>query len=119
MTLVDTSVWVDHFRNGNPDLTRLLEAGEVVMHPMILGELACGQLPKRSSTLRFLADLPRITIESDGIVLHAIEARHWFGTGVGWIDSHLLAAALVSKVHLRTMDTRLQKLARELGISQY
>ncbi|MEO5925894.1 MAG: PIN domain-containing protein [Bryobacteraceae bacterium] len=116
MILVDTSVWVDHFRKGHPDLIRLLADGDVVMHPMILGELACGQLPKRSKTLQFLADLPHLDVESDVTVLHALESRHWHGTGVGWVDSHLLTSALVARVRLWTTDARLGWLARAAGI---
>ena len=86
------------------------------MHPMILGELACGQLPKRLSTLELLADLPHLPVESHSSVLHVVELRRWFGTGVGWIDAHLLAAALVNRAQLWTTDVRMEKLARAAGV---
>jgi predicted nucleic acid-binding protein len=110
MTLVDTSVWIDHFRNGNPHLRELLEEGEVATHPMVLGELACGNLPRRGPTLRLLGRLPRIPQVPDHLVLESIESRRLFGESIGWIDAHLLAAALVSSVALWTLDRRLAKL---------
>ena len=110
MTLVDTSVWIDHFRNGNARLRDLLEEGEVATHPMVLGELACGNLPRRVHTLRLLARLPRIPQVADHFVLQSIESRRLFGEGIGWIDAHLLTAALLSSVALWTLDRRLGKL---------
>lgn len=110
MTLVDTSVWIDHFRHGSPRLRDLLEEGEVATHPMVLGELACGNLPRRAQTLRLLARLPRIRQVPDHLVLQAIESRRLFGEGIGWIDAHLLTAALISSVAFWTLDRRLAKL---------
>ncbi len=110
MTLVDTSVWIDHFRNANARLRDLLEEGEVATHPMVLGELACGNLPRRVQTLRLLARLPRIPQASDHLVLQSIDSRRLFGKGVGWIDAHLLTASLLSSVPLWTFDLRLAKL---------
>jgi len=110
MTLVDTSVWINHFRNGNPRLRDLLEESEVVTHPMVLGELACGNLARRAQTLRLLARLPRIPQVADPLVLQAIESRRLFGEGIGWIDAHLLTAALLSSVGFWTLDRRLGRL---------
>ena len=110
MTLVDTSVWIDHFRNGNARLRELLEQGDVATHPMILGELACGNLPRRVQTLRLLARLPRIPQAPDPLVLQSIDSRRLFGKGIGWIDAHLLTASLLSSVPLWTLDLRLAKL---------
>jgi predicted nucleic acid-binding protein len=110
MTLVDTSVWIDHFRNGNARLRDLLEEGEVATHPMVLGELACGNLPRRVQTLQMLARLPRIPQAPDRIVLQSIESQRLFGKGVGWIDAHLLTASLLSSTPLWTHDHRLKKL---------
>ncbi|MEO8096854.1 MAG: type II toxin-antitoxin system VapC family toxin [Acidobacteriota bacterium] len=117
MILVDTSVWIEHFRHGHPDLVRLLENGDVATHPMVLGELACGQLPKRASTLHLLGCLPRIAAATDETVFSAIERRGWFGVGIGWIDAHLLTAALLSGTALWTRDERLRKVARSAHIS--
>ena len=110
MILADTSVWIEHFRRGSPRLRELLEAGEVATHPMILGELACGNLARRAETLRLLESLPAIPQLPDAIVLEAITVRRLWAKGVGWIDAHLLAAALVSGTPVWTLDQRLAKL---------
>ena len=110
MILADTSVWVDHFRHGNPRLRELLEAGEVAMHPMVLGEIACGNLARRGVTLRFLEHLPVVPQLPDHVVREAIEVRRLWGKGIGWVDAHLLASALVSGVSLWTLDQRLARL---------
>jgi len=110
MTLVDTSVWIDHFRKSNARLRQLLEEGEVATHPMILGELACGNLAKRAQTLRLLARLPGIPPAPDRLVLQSLESRHLWGKGIGWIDAHLITASLLSSVPLWTLDQRLAKL---------
>jgi len=109
--LVDSSVWVDHFRRANPTLRALLEAGEVATHPMILGELACGGLPDRAQTLHLLRALPALPEVPGHSVWQAIETHRWFSKGIGWIDAHLLAAALVARVPLWTLDRRLARLA--------
>lgn len=110
MILVDTSVWIDHFRKGNPRLRRLLEEGEVATHPMVLGELACGNLPRRAETLLLLARLPGIPQAPDHLVLQSIDSRRLWGKGIGWVDAHLLAASLLSSVPLWTLDRRLARL---------
>jgi predicted nucleic acid-binding protein len=110
MTLVDTSVWIDHFRKGNARLRDLLEEGGVASHPMVLGELACGNLPRRVQTLRLLARLPRIPQAPDHLVLQSIVSQRLFGKGIGWIDAHLLTASLLSSVPLWTLDQRLAQL---------
>ena len=111
MTLVDTSVWVDHFRRGNSALRGLLEEGGVTTHPMVLGELACGSLARRAETLRLLRRLPSIRQAPDNIVLQAIESFSLWGKGIGWIDAHLLVASQLSGVPLWTLDQRLARLA--------
>jgi hypothetical protein len=110
MILVDTSVWIHHFRNGNPRLRELLQEGEVATHPMVLGELACGNLVKRVETLRLLSRLPRIPQAPEHLVLQSIDSRRLFGKGAGWIDAHLLTASLLSSVPLWTLDRRLAEL---------
>jgi len=110
MTLVDTSVWVDHFRRGNLRLQEMLEEGAVATHPMIIGELACGTLAQRSATLGLLARLPSVPQVPDRLVFQAIESRRLWGRGIGWIDAHLLAASLVSGTPLWTLDARLSRL---------
>ena len=110
MILVDTSVWFHHFRNGNPRLRELLQQGEVATHPMVLGELACGNLGNRSETLHLLNRLPQIPQVPDHLVLLSIESRRLFCKGIGWIDAHLLTASLLSSVPLWTLDRRLAEL---------
>jgi predicted nucleic acid-binding protein len=110
MILVDTSVWIQHFRGGNAHLRELLQQGEVATHSMILGELACGNLAKRAETLRLLGHLPRIPQAPDHLVLQSIDSRRLFGKGIGWVDAHLLTASLLSSVPLWTLDRRLSEL---------
>ena len=117
MTLADTSVWVEHFRRGHTGLRKLLEEGEIVMHPFVYGELACGNLPDRTHTLRLLAALPRLALTNDASVLRAIDLRKWSGRGIGWIDAHLLTAALLTEASFWTQDRRLRALAAEAGVA--
>jgi predicted nucleic acid-binding protein len=111
MILVDTSVWIDHFRNGNERLRKLLDDGEVATHPMVLGELACGHIERREEILALLARLPGISPAPDALVLHSIERRRLWGKGIGWIDAHLLTASLLAAAPLWTLDRRLAKFA--------
>src|ERR1700680_2380989 len=87
--LVDTSVWGDQFRRGNARLKLLLGDGEVATHPMVLGELACGNLAGRRETLHLLESLPAIAQAPDRIVREAIESRRLWGKGIGWVDAPL------------------------------
>jgi predicted nucleic acid-binding protein len=115
MTLADTSVWVEHFRRGHAGLRKLLEEGQIVMHPLVYGELACGHLPDRIRTLSLLAALPSLTLADDSAVLYAIDLRKWSGRGIGWIDAHLLTSALLTRTPLWTLDRKLRDLASEAG----
>ncbi|MEQ1949637.1 MAG: PIN domain-containing protein [Bryobacteraceae bacterium] len=112
ITLVDTSVWVDHFRHGNAKLRELLQNGEAATHPMILGELACGNLARREETLHLLRRLPQVSPVPDSAVLELIELRRLWGKGTGWIDAHLVAAAVSARVALFTLDRRLAGIAK-------
>ena len=115
MTLADTSVWVEHFRRGHSGLRKLLEEGEVAMHPFVYGELACGNLPDRERTMGLLAALPRLAPAKDAAVLYAINARKWSGRGIGWVDAHLLTCALLTQTPLWTLERKLRGLAIEAG----
>ena len=117
MVLVDTSVWVDHLRNGVPLLGDLLRAGEVVTHPFVIGELACGNLKNREEILALLTSLPVATEASHAEAFHLVEARVLHGKGIGWVDVHLLASAVLSRTALWTRDRNLQAAARKLGIA--
>jgi predicted nucleic acid-binding protein len=108
MILADTSVWIDHFRRGNSELVESLERGEVLTHPFVIGELACGQLKKRREILELLRALPAATVATDDEVLVFIEQRHLMGKGIGYVDAHLLAAVtLTEDARLWTLDSKL------------
>ena len=117
MILVDTSVWVEHLRVGTPGLVELLEGGVVLMHPFVLGELACGTLSRRAEVLALLSRLPPAPRADDAEVLSFIERRALMGRGLGYVDVHLLAAVcLHDTARLWTRDRRLAAAAAELGV---
>ncbi|MBI4964497.1 MAG: type II toxin-antitoxin system VapC family toxin [Desulfomonile tiedjei] len=116
MILVDTSVWVRHLREGDPDLERLLNNGEVMCHPFIIGELACGNLRNRHEILSLLQLLPLATQAKHEEVLHFIEQNHLNGMGLGYIDLHLSASAVLTGVPMWTADRRLNEANERLGI---
>jgi len=117
MVLVDTSVWVDHFRRGLPELARLLETGSVVCHPFIVGELACGNLKNRREILELLQTLCTCPVASHEEVLHFIESHHLMGCGLGYVDVHLLASARLSGIPLWTLDHPLTVAAVHLHVA--
>ena len=118
MILVDTSVWVDHLRSGDDALATLLDAAGVLMHPFVLGELACGNLRNRKEVLGLLKDLPQATAARDDEVLFFIERQALMGRGIGYVDAHLLAAAsLGGSARLWTRDKRLHAVAQGLGLA--
>lgn len=119
MVLADTSVWIDHFRHRDEELARLLEAGLLVMHPFIIGELACGSLAHRGEVLYMLAQLPAVTQATHNEALTLLDQRKIMGTGLGWIDVNLLASSLISGCQLWTRDTRLHTAARNLEQSPF
>lgn len=114
MILVDTSVWVDHFRTGTVGLDTLLHDGHVVCHPFIIGELACGTLKNRQEILSLLQDLPMASRADDDEVLQFIEDKKLMGKGLGYIDIHLLMSAMLSGIPLWTADKRLHEVSRNL-----
>ena len=114
MVLVDTSVWISHFRETHAGLVELLNNGEVVCHPFIIGELACGNLKNRTSIILLLEALPTALVVEHEEILSFIEARNVMGRGLGCVDAHLLAAALLAGVPLWTLDKKLDKVAKEL-----
>lgn len=116
MTLVDTSVWVDHFRSGNSALVRLLEAGDVISHPFVIGELSLGGLKRRDEILNLLESLPSTMPAAHPEAMRLIDRHRLFGKGLGWVDVHLLASALIEKLSFWTLDRRLAPIARDLGI---
>ena len=117
MILVDTSVWVDHLRSGVPLLANLLQDGEVLIHPWVIGEIACGNLRNRQQVLDLLLGLTTAVVASDSEVLLLIERGNLMGRGIGYVDAHLLAAAKLSRCGLWTQDRRLAVLAQEQGLA--
>ena len=107
MVLVDTSVWVDHFRRGDEAFAALLRRGQVLVHPMVIGELACGNLKNRTEILRLLQALPLAKMAGQDEVLAFIETHALYGKGLGLIDVHLLAAALLNHAPLWSRDKTL------------
>jgi len=116
--LVDTSVWVEHLRTGDERLMVWLDRGEVLAHPFVVGELALGNLRRRGAFLSHLRDLPQAVVASDEEVLRLIDRQALFGRGIGYVDAHLLAAALLTAgSKLWTRDRRLQAVAAQLDLA--
>jgi predicted nucleic acid-binding protein len=106
---VDTSVWIDHLRRGNDRLRSLLEEGEVLCHPFIIGELALGNLRNRSGVLSLLDALPQAVMAEHGEVMRFTDEQRLMGRGLGYVDAHLLASALLTGAPLWTRDRKLDK----------
>ncbi|RKX30288.1 MAG: VapC toxin family PIN domain ribonuclease [Verrucomicrobia bacterium] len=117
MILADTSVWIDHLRKGDKELSALLNEGVVQCHPFVIGELACGNLTNRAEILSLLAALPSSSVASQDEALQLVEDRGLAGKGLGWVDVNLLASALLSKCTLWTRDKALAAAAGKLKIT--
>ena len=117
MILVDTSVWVDHLLSGTIGLDALLNNGQVICHPFIIGELACGYLKNRTEILNLLQELPMATRADDKELVNFIEDYKLMGKGLGYIDIHLLMSALLTKVPLWTIDRRLHEISLQLRLT--
>jgi predicted nucleic acid-binding protein len=116
MILVDTSVWIDHLRENDPQVSALLLANNLLTHPFIVGELACGSLKNRANLLALMQGLPQLPIIADPAVLRFIEDRQLMGLGIGYIDAHLLCAAAHHATHIWTRDKRLNRAAKALSL---
>ena len=117
MVLVDTSIWVDHLRKGNRHLEKLLLDAEVVCHSFVIGELACGNLKNRAEILSLLQSLPSTpTIDLDEY-LYFIDHNHLYSSGIGFVDTHLLASAKLANIPIWTADKKLRETAINLNIS--
>ncbi|MFN0023319.1 MAG: type II toxin-antitoxin system VapC family toxin [Parvularculaceae bacterium] len=117
MILVDTSVWVDFLRNGDPAFAEALEAGRVLSHPFVIGEIALGHIKKRDEVLALLSALPKAVVASDDEAMALIRHQRLFGRGIGYIDAHLLASARLSCTMLYTRDKKLRIVAEELDLT--
>jgi len=118
MILADTSIWIDHFRRSEPRLSRFLDRGEVVMHPFVIGELVLGYVPRIAEMIVDLRTLPKATMADTDEVLKFIAHRKLLGSGIGYVDAHLLAAAaLAPETFLWTRDKRLHAAAQSLSLA--
>lgn len=118
MILVDTSIWIDHLRASDEQLSQLLVAGQVLVHPFVMGELALGNLRNRDTVLGALQDMPQAAVATEPEVLRFIGEKGLFGLGIGYIDAHLLAAVLLTPGSLLwTRDKRLLAASVQLDIA--
>ena len=116
MILVDTSIWIDHLRHGHKGLITHLESGEVVVHPFVVGELACGSIRQRTEVLELLQALPPAIVATHDEALAFLESHKLAGRGLGYVDIHLLASAQLDRCSLWTNDRRLAREAARLGV---
>lgn len=117
MILVDSSVFIDHFRASNAILSQALEGEQVMMHPFVIGELALGTLKHRNETIALLQDLPEALVAEADEVLFYIQRHHLYNLGIGYVDVHLLVSATLSTAKLWTHDKPLHKIARDLNLA--
>lgn len=116
MVLVDTSIWVEHLRYSHKRLIELLDEGRVLNHPFVIGELACGNIKNRVEILALFRALPTSTVADTEEIIVFIHNNRLMGKGLGYVDVHLLASAILSNVCLWTMDKPLAKAATEMSI---
>lgn len=117
MILADTSIWIDHFRSGNPKMGKQLNQGHIVIHPFIIAELALGSLRQRAKTLGLLDLLPQVRVAQLSEVRRMIEGRRLYSLGLGLTDAHLIASVFITpSTLLWTGDKRLRKAAERFGI---
>jgi hypothetical protein len=117
MVLVDTSVWVAHLRHGETGLETLLNEGHVLCHPFIVGELACGNLENRAEILSLLQELPIAICAEHEEVMQFVENYRLMGTGLGYLDVHLLSSAILTRIPLWTLDKKLNQISLRLGLA--
>ncbi len=115
--VVDTCIWVKHFRARNSMLERLLEDGEVLSHPLVVGELAMGSLKDRQQALWSLSRLGRPPLATEAETMQMVEARKLWGRGIQWNDAQILASVAIGGVKLWTGDLRLYDIATEMGVA--
>ncbi|MFZ2302523.1 MAG: type II toxin-antitoxin system VapC family toxin [Gallionella sp.] len=118
MILVDSSVWINHLRAGESTLVELLNSNNVLAHPFVVGELACGNLKNREMILSLLQDLPTIQVATDEEVLFFVGRHELMGRGIGYVDAHLLAAVMLDgTARLWTRDKRLGSVAETMKLA--
>ena len=116
MILVDTSVWVNHLQRGNAQLKAQLLDEQVISHPFVVGELACGGITNRKAIFTLLAALPKATEAKHEEALDFLDMKNLSVSGIGWIDVHLLASAVLTPASLWTLDRRLREVAKKLDL---
>ena len=117
MVIVDTSIWVTHLRKGSRQLEKLLKDAEVMCHPFIIGELACGNLKNRNEIISLLQSLPMVPMIEFDEFLFFIDRNHLIGKGIGFVDVHLLASAQLAGMPLWTADKKLKSAADQLKLA--
>ncbi len=118
MILIDTSVWIEHLRKGNHALAHLLNNNQVLIHPFVIGEIACGTFADRNEVLAWLKDLPALPKADESEALYCIERHQLMGLGLGYIDVHLLAATLLAPpTRLWTQDNQLKAAAKKIDVA--
>jgi predicted nucleic acid-binding protein len=117
MVLVDTSIWITHLRQGSRQLEKLLMDAEVMCHPFIIGELACGNLKNRTEIISLLQSLPMVRMIEFDEFLFFIDKNRLMGKGIGFVDVHLLASAQLTGIPLWTADKRLKSSADLLKLA--
>ncbi len=114
--LVDTSVWIRHLRTGDARLVALLENAEVLAHPLVIGELACGNLSNRGLFLASMRELPSAVAATHDETLRFVGDRKLWANGIGWIDAQLMASALITHCRLWTLDENLNRASDQIGV---
>jgi predicted nucleic acid-binding protein len=118
LILVDTSVWIDHLRRSDAGLIRMLLSGQVLTHPLVVGEIAMGSLRQRDLILKQMQALPQSVVARDAEVLELVKLEKLHGLGIGFVDAHLLAAVrLTAGSRLWTRDKRLVVVAQRMGLA--
>jgi len=119
MILADTSIWIDHLRSSDSAFAEQLNAGEILMHPFIMGEILLGALSNRTTIETAFSEMPQALTASDKEVMFFIRTAKVHGRGIGWVDTHLLVSARLTGTKLVTRDKRLAEVAAELGLGWY
>ncbi len=115
--LADANIWIHHWRQTNPLLIAMAGDGEILTHPIVIGELSMGNLRNRDRTLWDLTRLGRPPLATDAETLRMVEARHLWGRGIGWSDARILASVILGDCLLWTRDRRLDEIADELQVA--
>ncbi len=110
--LVDTSVWIEFLSKKEPAMKNLLLENRVVIHPFVIGEIACGSIKNRTQILNLLQSLQQVQVSQHTEVLFLLKAHKLFSKGIGWVDLHLLSAALIAEIPLWTKDKKLQAISK-------